>query len=113
MDDREASKTINCRNPCDTVFFSGFPEKYIRPLYVESIKKLLKPCTNSPNNIRVTFDEGNEKVYVSFKQNKASLDANIDHDLNCIEMGPGQVCIEVYKALKLRKSKKMEIKVLQ
>lgn len=113
MEDRETFRTINGRNPCNTVFFTGFEEKYIRPLYVQSIKKLLKPCTNSPDNIQVAFDEGNEKVYVTFKQTKASLEANVDPDLNFVEMGPGQVAIEVYKALKLRNAgRPLTIKVL-
>lgn len=113
MEDRETSRTINGRNACNTVFFSGFEEKYIRPLYVQSIKKLLKPCTNSPDNIQVTFDEGNEKVFVTFKQTKASLEANVDPDLNFAEMGPGQVAIEVYKALKLKTTgKPLTIKVM-
>lgn len=104
MEDRETFRTINGRDPCNTVFFSGFEEKYIRPLYVQSIKELLKPCTNSPDNIQVTFDEGNEKVFVTFKQTKSSLQANVDPELNFTEMGPGQVAIEVYKALKLKKA---------
>ncbi|KAG4078989.1 hypothetical protein HA402_001644 [Bradysia odoriphaga] len=113
MEDRETFRTINGRNPCNTVFFSGFEEKYIRPLYVQSIKKLLKSCTNSPDNIQVTFDEGNEKVFVSFKQTKASLEANIDPDLHFVEMGPGQVAIEVYKALKLKSAgRPLTIKVM-
>lgn len=114
MEDRQTFRTINGRNPCNTVYFSGFPEKFIRPLYVESIKKMMMPCTNSPDNIQVTFDEGNEKVFVTFRQTRASLEANMDTDLKCTEMGPGQVCIEVYKALKLRKSSKpMIIRVMQ
>ncbi len=112
MEDRETFRTINGRNPCNTVFFSGFEEKYIRPLYVQSIKKLLMPCTNS-DNIQVTFDEGNEKVFVSFKQTKASIEANVDPDLDFTEMGPGQVCLEVYKAMKLKMSSKpLEIRVM-
>lgn len=114
MEDRDTFRVISGRNPCNTVYFSGFQEKYIRPMYVESIKKILQPCTNSPDNIQVTFDEGNEKVFVSFKQTKASLQANTDNELNYVEMAPGQVCIEVYKAVKLRKtSKQSQIKVMQ
>lgn len=114
MGDRETSRAINGRNPCNTVYFSGFAEKYIRPLYTESIKKALIPCTNSPDNIQVGFDEGNEKIYVTFKQTSASVLANTDPDLNCVQMGPGQVCIEVYKALKLRKSAKpIVLRVMQ
>lgn len=114
VDDKETFRVINGRNPCNTVYFTGFQEKYIRPMYVESIKKILQPCTNSPDNIQVTFDEGNEKVFVSFKQTKASLQANTDNELNYVEMSPGQVCIEVYKAVKLRKTgKQPQIRVMQ
>lgn len=75
---------------------------------------MLMPCTNSPDNIQVTFDEGNEKTFVTFKQTKASMDANTDPELNFVEMGPGQVCIEVYKALKLkRSSKSFALRVMQ
>lgn len=108
---RETFRAINGRNPCNTVFFTGFPEKYVRPLYTESIKKMLMPCTNSPENIQVTFDEGNEKVFVSFKQNGTSMQKNYFTDLDCVEKGPGQVCIEVYKALKMRK--RFDLRVMQ
>lgn len=113
MEDRDTFHTINGRNPCNTVYFSGFEEKYIRQLYVPSIKKMMMPCTNSPDNIQVTFDEGNEKVFVSFRQTRASLEANTDPDLDFVEMCPGQVCIEVYKALKMRMSTKMVLRVMQ
>lgn len=64
--------------------------------------------------MQVHFDEGNEKVFVSFKQTNASMEANTDKDLNLIEMGPGPVCIEVYKALKMKKcSKPCELRVMQ
>ncbi|KAJ6634101.1 putative ATP-dependent RNA helicase spindle-E, partial [Pseudolycoriella hygida] len=102
LEGRSAYHELNGRNPCNTVFFSGFPERFIRPLYIQSIKKRLMVCTNSPDNMRVAFDEGNEKVFVTFKQTRSSVAANTDPQLNFIEMGPGQVCIEVYKAIKLR-----------
>lgn len=106
MEHRETSRVINGRDPSDTVYFTGFPEKYIRPLYVQSIKKLLSPCTNLRDNIQVSFDEGTEKVFVKFKQTRASIEANTDPHLSVVEMGPEQTCIEVYKALKLKKSSK-------
>lgn len=114
MEDRQTARDLCGRNPCNTVYFTGFEEKYIRPLYVHSIKKMLKPCTYSPDNIRVTFDKGNEKVFVSFEQTRASIDANTDIDVDAVEMGPGQVCSEVYKALKMKKtSKPLTLQVMQ
>lgn len=105
-DQRETSRVINGRDPSNTVYFAGLPEKYIRPIYVKSIKKLMASCTNSRENIQVSFDEGTEKVFVSFNQTRIAVEANTDPDLNVVEMGPEQTCIEVYKALKLKKSLK-------
>lgn len=113
-DSREASRTLSGRDPSNTIYFSGFASKYFRQLYVQSIKKLLAPCTNSPENIQVSFDDGNEKTYVSFKQTKNSVEANTDSDLQLVETAPGQVCIEVYKALKLKKNPKpLVVRVVQ
>ncbi|KAG4067051.1 hypothetical protein HA402_000042 [Bradysia odoriphaga] len=109
---REICRVLNGRDPSNTVYFTGFPEKYIRPLYVKSITKLMSPCTNLRDNIQVSFDEGTEKVFVSFNQTKMSLEANTDPHLNVIEMGPEQTCIEVYKALKLKKSSKQVLRVM-
>ncbi|XP_037027912.1 probable ATP-dependent RNA helicase spindle-E [Bradysia coprophila] len=106
MEQREISRVLNGRDPSNTVYFTGFPEKYIRPLYVKSITKLMSPCTNLRENIQVSFDEGTEKVFVSFNQTRMSIEANTDADLNVVEMGPEETCIEVYKALKLKKSSK-------
>lgn len=50
----------------------------------------------SSKNIRVTFDQNSEKVFVTFLQtNEKSKD-------EYLEAIPGKVCTEVYKALKLR-----------
>lgn len=114
MEQREISRDINGRDPSNTVYFKGFKEKYIRPLYVKSIKKLLAPCTNLHENMQVSFDEGTERVFVSFNQTRMTIEANTDPDLQVVEMGPEETCIEVYKALKLKKSPKpMLLHVMQ
>lgn len=96
----ELFKRIGIRDPRRTVYFTGFPREYNRYLYAKSIKDIFvrNGVVNSEDadNIRVSFDEGSNKVFVTFKCNSSR------HYENGDETMPGQICTEVYKALKMR-----------
>lgn len=103
--DRDAFQDVGGRDPETTVFFSNFNHKYIGQLYTLEIKRFFKQCDIPKEDIRVSFDDTNEKIFVTFKRNK------IDE---MKEVVPGKVVTEVYKAVKMRKCQyKLELRVMQ
>lgn len=96
--DRLAFHRLNGRDPCNTVYFSGFDQKYIGPLYQKTIKNLLKDCTPDSRNMIVTFDNTSEKIFVTFRK-RADEQYQMPGDSG-VEVVPGQVATEVYKAIK-------------
>lgn len=99
--DREAYHRLNGRDPCNTVYFSGFDQKYIGPLYQQNIKELLKDCTPDPRSMLVSFDNSSEKIFVTFR--KIDEDSYQTKGDSGVEIVPGQVATEVYKAVKYQK----------
>ncbi|KAL5273653.1 TDRD9 family protein [Megaselia abdita] len=87
-------------NPCNTVFFNKFDQKYIGELYTKKIKRLFEVARIPPQNIQVKFQEGNEKVFVTFKDDPSDQDKSTNK-----AVVPGKVKLEVYKAVKMRQSK--------
>lgn len=111
--DREAFHRLNGRDPCNTVYFSGFDQKYIGPLYQKTIKDLLKDCTPDPRNMLVSFDQSSEKVFVTFRKIDDERYRAPGGDSG-VEVIPGQVATEVYKAVKFQKLQlPTEIDVMQ
>lgn len=103
--DREAFQQVGGRDPETTVFFGGFNHKYIGQLYTLDIKRYFEKLEIPNDRIRVSFDDTNEKIFVTFKRNK------IDSET---EVVPGKVVTEVYKAVKLRKcQQKFELRVMK
>lgn len=106
--DREAFQQVGGRDPETTVFFAGFNQKYIGQLYTLDIKRFFKACEIPKENIRVSFDDTNEKIFITFKRNV------IDTASDVVEVVPGKVVTEVYKAVKMRKCQiKSELRVMQ
>lgn len=97
---REYFHTLCGNNPCNTVFFKKFDQKYIGELYAEKIKGLFEVARIPAQNMQVKFQEGNEKVFVTFKDDPAGEDRTINK-----AVVPGKVKLEVYKAVKMRQSK--------
>lgn len=106
--DRDAFQQVGGRDPETTVFFAGFNQKFIGQLYTLDIKRFFEKCDIAKENIRVSFDDTSEKIFVTFKRNR------IDTSSEFLEAVPGQVVTEVYKAVKLRKcQEKLDLRVMK
>lgn len=96
---------INNMNPNNTVYLKEMLPHRIGPIYEKQVRENLveNEVTEELNEMKVTFDSNSTRLFVNFKR------------LNTIEeiMVPGEVCLEVYKALKLGKlEKKMKIRIM-
>lgn len=102
---RDDCKTLKNMNPCTTVFLKGMKLNRIGQIYEQQVRQKLnnEGITNSFNEMRVTFDDHAARLYVDFKP-------ICDDD---IQLVPGEVLSEVYKAVKLRMSQKgMELNIM-
>lgn len=97
--DRETFKTLYGRDPNTTVFFSGFNQKYIGPLYTQAIRNMFRDILGSGKSVHVAFDNNTEKIFVTFKSTRQ--DGELQDEF--LEAVPGSVLPEVYKAVKMRK----------
>lgn len=97
---RDYFHTLCGNNPCNTVFFNKFDQKYIGELYTKKIKSLFEVARIPPQNIHVKFQDGNEKVFVTFKDDPSEQDKTTNK-----AVVPGKVKLEVYKAVKMRQTK--------
>lgn len=98
---------LNGRDPLKTVFFSGFPKDNIRPLYVKRIKSLFQDLATSReemDNIKVSFDDDSEKVFVTFDSEKCLTDAR-NHWESMNATIPGRISPAVYKSIKMRQTR--------
>lgn len=106
MIERDIFRTMNGRDPDNTVFFSGFRKDNIRQLYVEPIQRLFRNTVVDEANIgcvKVSFDKESEKVFVTFDVNQSFNDGvRTDWDTQRCSL-PGKTLTEVYKAVKMRK----------
>lgn len=96
-------------DPCRTVYFTNFDTRHIGQLYTRSIKELFKDVHISPKNIDISFQSNSERVLVIFKNNFENDDneyenitMNTENYENVHVKMPGDVCTEVYKALRMR-----------
>ncbi|XP_065082926.1 probable ATP-dependent RNA helicase spindle-E [Ochlerotatus camptorhynchus] len=110
--ERQSFTELGGRDPCNTVFFTGFDhEKYIGPLYTMQIKKILCEGDSTKfQNMKVMYDRTTNRIFVTF------LGSNDEHDQRGSFM-PGKVHADVYRAIKLRKlgarNRIMEIKTMR
>lgn len=97
--ERNTYQLLSGRNPCNTVYFTNFDSKYIGQLYTQCIKDMFKQCTTNTKNLLVNFEEGSQKIFVTFPN-----DSDFDHPdaYNLVQSVPGSVRPEVYKAVKMR-----------
>lgn len=97
--ERQSFTELGGRDPCNTVFFTGFDhERYIGPLYTVQIKKILSENDRSRHQaMKVMFDRTTNRIFVTFL---GSLD---ERDQSRSFM-PGKVHTDVYRAIKLRKT---------
>lgn len=106
MIERDIFRTMNGRDPDNTVFFTGFRKDHIRQLYVEPIQRLFSNTVIDEENIgcvKVSFDKDSEKVFVTFDISQSFNDGvRSDWDTQRCSI-PGKTLTEVYKAVKMRK----------
>lgn len=87
-DEAAAVKTLGCRDPYTTVYFTGKPTDQPGQLYVSKIKNLLKDVAY---DMHVSFDAGQSgKIYVQFR--------STEQDDNLL----GKIPTEMYRAVKFR-----------
>lgn len=105
--DRDAHKELCGRDPSTTVFFRGFNHRHIGALYTSTIKKWFEDVC-SPKQIHVSFDPSTEKIFVQFRPHAGAEPgaAGGTADTDYVESMPGQVAVEVYKAVKMRQCAK-------
>lgn len=97
--ERETFRTLGGRDPCNTVYFMGFESKYIGQLYVQQIKDIFKQAAIQAKNIDVRFEQGSQKIYITFKDD---LENDEKDSKNFMIAIPGRIRYEVYKAIKIR-----------
>lgn len=93
--ERESFQCIGGHDPKNTVYFTGFQRDLIRDLYVKPIKNLFVVNNvirnDNASNVIVSFEEGANKAYVTFKTRTENDDRMT-----------GKIQTEVYKAIKMR-----------
>lgn len=96
--ERQSFTELGGRDPCNTVFFTGFDhERYIGPLYTTQIKQILSEGDISKHqNMKVMYDRSTNRIFITF------LGSNDERDQSGSFM-PGKVHADVYRAIKLRK----------
>lgn len=97
--ERESFHILAGRDPCNTVFFKGFDPNYIGVLYEKNIKQLFKDIAPM-QELKVTFDNNSQRIFVTFSNSTKYYD---DKNDIFIESMPGRVLTEIYKAVKMRK----------
>lgn len=109
QNEREMYNAIDGRDPTKTIFLRGFDNKYLRNIYALTIKQefVRQGVVDDINKLKVTFDSGAQKVYVTFKTDGKRDDIR-DFGVAC---HPGFVLTEVYKAIRMRQVAKRMIKV--
>lgn len=103
QNEREMYTHLDGRDPGTTVFLKGFETKHIRNIYTEAIKQEIfnSGIVDNPNKLKVTFDSGAQKVYITFKTD-GKKDDERPYGIAC---QPGFVLTEVYKAIHMRQTR--------
>lgn len=92
---RDEYRVMNNMSPLTTVFLKRFKPSHIGQLYESQVREMLhaNDVTDEDNEMKVKFDRNSERLQVEFKPvgNAGFL------------LTPGDVCAEVYKAVKFCK----------
>lgn len=105
---RDDYGVLNNMNPCTTVYLKGLESNRIGQLYEQQIREKLHRegrggVTDELNEMKVKFDTNSARCHVEFQP--------ISND--GFDLVPGEVHLEVYKAVKLRKLEiNFQIKVM-
>ncbi|EDV94932.1 probable ATP-dependent RNA helicase spindle-E [Drosophila grimshawi] len=95
--DRDVYHSICGNDPCRTVYFTQFVPRYMGELYTRRVKELFLEARIPPEKIDVTFQQGSEKIFVTFKGD----DDDYMNSTDVVQV-PGRVTTEVYKAIRMR-----------
>lgn len=100
--ERDMYSVIGGRDLQNTVFFSGFDRQYLRQLYVRPITQLFVASgvilADELDNIHVSFDEGSQKVFVTFSRD----DSGDQLGAYGVAKMPGSILPVVYKSIQMR-----------
>jgi ATP-dependent RNA helicase TDRD9 len=103
---KDENDVLNDMDPCTTVYFKRFKLNRIGQLYEQQVRENLKEAgvCDELNDMKVKFDSNSQKLHVQFKPFSTEND----------ELVPGEVSLEVYKSVKLRKmSEKIELNLMR
>ncbi|XP_055295310.1 probable ATP-dependent RNA helicase spindle-E [Sitodiplosis mosellana] len=105
MIERDVYRSLNGRDPHNTVYFTNFRQENIRELYADTIRNLfVGPIVKKEdiNDVKISFDNS-EKVFVTFDHSQSiNADTRQDWDTKHCSI-PGKTLTDVYKAVKMRK----------
>lgn len=109
QNERETYNMLDGRDPSKTIYLRNFDNKYLRNLYAVTIKQefVKHGVTDNINKLKVTFDSGAQKVYVTFKTDGKKDDVR-EYGVAC---QPGFVLTEVYKAIRMRQLMRCPMKI--
>lgn len=102
----EKFKALDGKDPCNTVYFTGFKSDKLPHIYFDRIRQIFTSKMNGESimdasqihQIKVTHNYGSEKIFVTFQKHNKEND-NKKYGVAC---QPGFVLTEVFKALLLR-----------
>lgn len=109
QNEREMYNMLDGRDPTKTIYLKGFDNKYLRNIYALTIKQEIVKhgVIDNINKLKVTFDSGAQKVYVTFKTDGKKDDVR-EYGVAC---QPGFVLTEVYKAIRMRQLMRNPIRI--
>lgn len=109
QDERAMYNMLDGRDPTKTIYLRGFDNKFLRTIYALTIKEEIvrQGVVDNVSKVKVTFDNGAQKVYVTFRTDGKKDDVK-EHGVAC---QPGFALTEVYKAIRMRQVLKRLIKV--
>lgn len=102
---RDAHSVLNDKNPCTSVYLKGMKQKRLAQIYEEQVRRNLYEAgvVDDMEELQVNFDSNSTRLVVEFKS----------ISLTDISLVPGDVRLEVYKAVKLGKlQRNMELNLM-
>ncbi|XP_063702967.1 LOW QUALITY PROTEIN: probable ATP-dependent RNA helicase spindle-E [Culicoides brevitarsis] len=105
--ERDMAHELNGRDPCNTILYRGIGYEDMGILYQNQVKAYLRDrgVIASPDDVKITFDKGTQKMFVTFLGKQQLIDAGANENKPISDWVPGRVCTQVYKAIKLAREK--------
>lgn len=108
--ERQIYHELNGRDPTSTIYYRGIGKDDMGMLYEDQVKNFLKGknVIKSKDDVSVSFDEGCQKMFVTFNETKDVMSAECLNDSL-----PGKIKTQIYKSIKLtRERQTLHLKVL-